>query len=153
MKVPKRDATIRPPHLGDLDFEKNQLFDLRTDLPHSWLRLVDWCSQKWNRTTFYFFVSSGRWSALMRWSADNFFLDGQILGCFGSCFHDWWDTLGGAINFFSISGGRIGASHPGTFMCSGSSMHQGPLDLQLNPTVLPSDTLQGLALPITTSSA
>ena len=35
MKVPKRDATIRPPHLGDLDFEKNQLFDLRTDLPHS----------------------------------------------------------------------------------------------------------------------
>ena len=35
MKVPKRDATIRPPHLGDLDFEKNQLFYLRTDLPHS----------------------------------------------------------------------------------------------------------------------
>ena len=39
--------------MGELGFEKKQLFDLRTDLAHSWGRPGDWCSQNRNPSTFF----------------------------------------------------------------------------------------------------
>ena len=60
VKALRLDAAIWPPRLGELDFEKNQLFDLRTDLAHSWGRPGDWRSQKLILTTFVFEILYGR---------------------------------------------------------------------------------------------
>ena len=116
MKALRLDAAIWPPRLGELDFEKNQLFDLRTDLAHSWGRPGDWRSQKLILTTFVFEILYGRWSALMRWSWNNFFLNGQILVFNSSFERAWWDTQDEPINVFLISGGPYPASNPITFM-------------------------------------
>ena len=40
------EAALEPSQPLGTFLEKNHLFDLRTDLPHSWVRPVDWCLQK-----------------------------------------------------------------------------------------------------------
>ena len=79
----KREVALVLPQFIFPDFEKNQLFHLRADLPHSWVFPEHSCRRNRNPSIF---GNLDFLREMLKWycpTAPNFFSDGKVLPFFG----------------------------------------------------------------------